>query len=65
MRHNGPQVKIAPGRLPFNPALNISAEANLTETCFYFHKKVRLPLHAALSKWPPSQIICPPLIYCV
>jgi len=41
--------------------LNVSAEPNLTETCFCFHKKVSSPLKPAFWKWPPGKINCPPL----
>ena len=45
--------------------VSISAEAELADTCSPFHKKLRPPLNAPFSKWPPSQIICPRLHYVI
>jgi len=43
--------------------LQLSAEANVSETCFYYHKKVRPSAKHGLPKVTLSQINCPPLVY--
>jgi len=40
--------------------VNISAEAKLTETCFYLHKRVLPPLNAAFPKCPLVKLIAYP-----
>jgi len=69
--NSGPRAKCGPPQRFEWPAeafrkyvqitINVSAEANLTKTCFISIRRYGPLLYAALSKWLPGQINCPSL----